>query len=378
MRKRLAVKALGVFAFLWLVFLVSRAADVVLPTQGRYRSDAPPPTPAKGAPPAAVFITFLDYFGPLACASLRNAAACGVPLRVVGPLPGSSETEKDPKRRKVAAVAKFLDDMAAAGADDRTLVFFSDGTDMLYAPDARAAAPAIAAELLDAEEARAAGASVVLFGGERNCWPFMDGDRELRPGGRQTCARLAGTGVSSSSASSFVYINAGNWVARRRAAATLMAAWQAAMERPDQREHDDQSALQALALEGGAPGVALRVDRRCRLFQTGWGTKLERGGWDEAPVDGRDRAGPYLRRRAPPDDAAAISGAGVGGCDVVNTETGTRPLFAHFNGDKAHFVSAVEFCSGPAASGARRWGSATTCAPPPHEGLGEDVCVGGA
>lgn len=76
-----------------------------------------------------------------------------------------------------------------------------------------------------------------------------------------------------------------------------------------------------------------QVDDSCLLFQTGWGTKLERGGWRDPPGE-HDRSGPYLRLRTAPG----------GYCEVVNTETQTQPALAHFNGGKGEFVPAERFC----------------------------------
>lgn len=68
------------------------------------------------------------------------------------------------------------------------------------------------------------------------------------------------------------------------------------------------------------------------MFQTGWGTKLERGGWRDKPGGGA-REGPYIRARQQ-----------GGGCEIYNTETDTIPPLAHFNGDKREFVGAETFC----------------------------------
>lgn len=67
------------------------------------------------------------------------------------------------------------------------------------------------------------------------------GDRELQPGGRDKCKLLEPLGGARSS---FRYVNAGNWVARRGVADRLLADWLVAMgQHPDQ---DDQHALQQL------------------------------------------------------------------------------------------------------------------------------------
>ena len=101
-----------------------------------------------------------------------------------------------------------------------------------------------------------------------------------------------------------------------------MDAWQAALDAQTD-DGDDQAALQTLVLDGSVSlPFAIRVDWGCVLFQTGWGTRLERGGW-ESP----DASGPFLRQDG----------------TLFNSETGTEPLFAHFNGDKVHFINAARF-----------------------------------
>lgn len=88
------------------------------------------------------------------------------------------------------------------------------------------------------------------------------------------------------------------------------------------------------ALLYGLCACAPQVDDACLMFQTGWGTSLERGGWEAKPGPG-NREGPYLRHRA----------AAAGGyCEVHNTETDTVPPLAHFNGDKREFIGAEDFC----------------------------------
>lgn len=118
-----------------------------------------------------------------------------------------------------------------------TLLVFSDGTDVLYTPSARGRWTRLLRDFLLHKPDSA------LFGAERNCWPMMDGERELQPGGREKCGRLT---PARGSYSSFQYINAGNWIARREVADALLADWQRVMERPDMVDQDDQSALQRL------------------------------------------------------------------------------------------------------------------------------------
>lgn len=72
---------------------------------------------------------------------------------------------------------------------------------------------------------------------------MMSGERELQPGGAEKCARLE---PARGSHSTFRYINAGNWVARRGVADRLLADWQRTMESAELTKKDDQTALQEL------------------------------------------------------------------------------------------------------------------------------------
>lgn len=167
--------------------------------------------------------------------------------------------ERDPKRRKVSALRAFLQHFS-----NDTLIVFSDGTDVLYTPTARGTWARLFRDF-DLNKPNS-----VVFGAERNCWPMMDGarnrhtpaagrglshstadesaalvfcrgvsssaarsrtiarlislpspkhslgaragDRELQPGGRERCGLLE---PARGAYSSFRYINAGNWIARR-------------------------------------------------------------------------------------------------------------------------------------------------------------------
>lgn len=76
----------------------------------------------------------------------------------------SHSHEKDPKRRKVGALREYLRSFS-----NSTYVVFSDGTDVLYTPGARAFFSRMTSTLrLNKPES-------VIFGAERNCWPMMDG-----------------------------------------------------------------------------------------------------------------------------------------------------------------------------------------------------------
>lgn len=267
---------------------------------------------AHSFPSAAVFVTYLDHVGDLACASVRSAAASRIQLAIVGLGGPASGAESDPKRRKVAAVREFL--LASPAFANDTHIVFSDGTDVLYTHATRSFMARMAIGLGVTAPRR------VIFGAERNCWPFMDGERELQPGGRVFCSNIA-----RASASSFRFPNAGNWIARKDVAIRMLSDWMAHMTaHPD---NDDQHALLQLFAHADELPYELSIDSTCTMFQTGWGTPLERGGWNVASPN----PGPFLEKHP-------------NGCVVNNTETRSAPPIVHFNGGKHEFLRVTAHC----------------------------------
>lgn len=220
--------------------------------------------------PRLYIVTYLDRLSADACASLRSALTHGIELTVLG-LNNDSGTNYgyilDAKRRKVPVMRDFLLQLCA-----EDVVVFVDGTDVMYNSRSKEALPTF----LSLETP-----GMMLFGAERNCWPFMDGERELLPNGRNTCKNL-----SRQASSSFKYINAGTWAARAQTASTMLDTWFKALN-AQQGDGDDQDALQSVMLSGQFTGGA--IDSGCILFQTGWRTRLEQGGWNSS-----DDNGPFI------------------------------------------------------------------------------------
>jgi len=65
----------------------------------------------------------------------------------------------------------------------------------------------------------------------------------------------------------------------------------------------------------------IALDHQCKVFQTGFKTKLSDGTWPKAEKPG-EMKGPYLRAED-----------GV----IFNTETNSAALFVHFNGERFWF-----------------------------------------
>jgi len=262
-------------------------------------------------------VTYADHATPQLCASARSAARHGIHLRVLEPDAASSRYA-DPRANKPAAMQRFL-----RSFDERTeaadLVLFADAYDVLYTGRLEARS---VLHVLQAAAAPRPWNESVLLAGERNCAPYMDffGVKEDRPGGRETCARLA-----RGAHTSFRYINTGSWLSSVRMARTFVDAWAEELE-ADGEAASDQECVHRL--KGRLP---LFVDQDCTLFQTGWGTPLEHKKTLCLPGVFCLRSRPWRAWLLP-------------NCTVYNTETLSRPPLVHFNGDKRNFMPAAAFC----------------------------------
>jgi hypothetical protein len=201
------------------------------------------------------------------------------------------------------------------------LLLFADAYDVLYTGPLDAGA---VLRLMQKVTAPAPWNATVLFSSERNCAPYMDffGKVELRPGGRQQCARL-----SAGTHTSFRYINTGSWVATVPMARKFVASWVEELEL-DGTSASDQESVHRLKIK---LNNTVFIDQDCELFQTGWGTPLENSKSFCLP-------GVFCLRNKPWRSWVSPN------CTVYNTETGTRPPVIHFNGDKRNFMPAAKFC----------------------------------
>ena len=261
-------------------------------------------------------VTYADHATPQLCASARSAARHGIHLRVLdatGLPPGLD----DPRANKPAAMRRFLSSLD--GQDSHALLLFADAYDVLFTGPLEAVAVRRIMQAVTAHWTTA-----VLFSAERNCSPYMDffGKVENRPGGVEQCARLAqGTHTS------FRYINTGSWVATVPAARAFVDSWVEELAQ-DGEAASDQECVHRLREK---LHDTVFIDQDCELFQTGWGTPLERSKSFCLP-------GVFCLRNSPWRSWVLPN------CTVYNTETGTRPSVIHFNGDKRNFGPAAEFC----------------------------------
>lgn len=261
-------------------------------------------------------VTYADHVTPQLCASARSAARHGIDLRVLDAT-GLPPGLLDPRANKPAAMQRYLKSFASR--DVHTLLLFADAYDVLFTGPLEAAA---VRRLLQNITSR--WNATVLFSAERNCSPYMDffGTVENRPGGVEQCARLA-----QGTRTSFRYINTGSWVATVPMARMFVDSWVEEL-RQDGDAASDQECVHRLKEK---LNETVFIDQDCKLFQTGWGTPLERPKSLCFP-------GVFCLRNKPWRSWVSPN------CTVYNPETCTAPTVIHFNGDKRNFLPAAKFC----------------------------------
>jgi len=243
-----------------------------------------------GEVPELHVVTWVDRPTRTVCASALSAARHDVPYRVIDLPERSGFWPRD----KVLAQQLYLRTLPPSNV---SLFMFNDAFDVIFvAPltvsGVTAQMKAIAPHTWDTKP---------VFSAERNCYPYMDGDQELRPGGRDMCTRL-----SAGKRTSFRYINSGGWVATVSVAKAFVETWLVELGGGG----DDQETAHRLS-----SGVEL--DDMCTLFQTGWGTPIEKGRWEDWTLPN---------------------------CSVHNPETKTVAPIVHLNGDKRHFDALASNC----------------------------------
>ena len=241
-----------------------------------------------------------------ACLSLRSAMMQGIRVTVLGQGShtfrhlvrgtGPATAEGYDVTLKVRAMLEFVRQL-----DNRTIVFFNDGSDVLYTRGA-----VQAQQVFEAEETRDA----VLFSAERTCSPvaFLP---DLYPEGTTTSCR----DEALNSGSSFKYLNSGGWAARAGTAQDLLIAWVDALAMQPEGSHPAGSdqAVAHMLYHRDTP-FTMTIDHGCTVWQTTYATALH----DAASLGEADPSGPWVR----PDGS------------VYNSETRTSPLFVHFNGGR--------------------------------------------
>jgi len=283
-----------------------------------------------------VFITFSDFVGEGVCAGVETALLRGIELNVIGVKDAKSEGEKNGfalekfakvktvKSRKMYGFLEALTERekhweAFGIASGDTIVNIADASDVLYFQDGATIMEKYKQIVRDAPVDESRKHTIVLVGAERNCWPSMDGERELVPGGRKYCEQFK----SVSGNSSYHFLNSGSLMGRVDAVKALLKRVEAVME--EGKENDDDQQLLQMQYErqikqkneGGEKeedAFTILLDHKASIFQTGWGSHLADGRYAA-----RDPNGAYYNEAK---------------CAVENTEHNSEPSIIHFNGGK--------------------------------------------
>jgi len=283
-----------------------------------------------------VFITFSDFVGDGLCAGVETALLRGIELNVIGVADRKSEGEKNGfaleefakvktvKSRKMYGFLEVLTEKEkhweAFGIESGdTIVNIADASDVLYFQDGATIMEKYKQIVRDAPVDESRKHTVVLVGAERNCWPSMDGERELVPGGRKYCEQFKAVSGNSS----YHFLNSGSLMGRVDAVKALLKRVEAVMDGGKEND-DDQQLLQIQyerqikqKNEGGEKeedAYTILLDHKASIFQTGWGSHLANGQYAV-----RDPNGAYYNEAK---------------CAVENTEHNSEPSIIHFNGGK--------------------------------------------
>ncbi|CAL6332865.1 unnamed protein product [Bathycoccus prasinos] len=282
-----------------------------------------------------VFITFSDFVGDGLCAGVETALLRGIELNVIGVADRKSEGEKNGfaleefakvktvKSRKMYGFLEVLTEKEkhweAFGIESGdTIVNIADASDVLYVQDGATIMEKYEQIVRDAPVDESRKRTVVLVGAERNCWPSMDGERELVPGERNYCEQFKAVSGNSS----YHFLNSGSLMGRVDAVKALLKRVEAVMDGGKEND-DDQQLLQMQyerqikqKNEGGEKeedAYTILLDHKASIFQTGWGSHLANGQYAV-----RDPNGAYYNEAK---------------CAVENTEHNSEPSIIHFNGE---------------------------------------------
>jgi len=159
-------------------------------------------------------------------AGVETALLRGIELNVIGVADRKSEGEKNGfaleefakvktvKSRKMYGFLEVLTEKEkhweAFGIESGdTIVNIADASDVLYFQDGATIMEKYKQIVRDAPVDESRKRTVVLVGAERNCWPSMDGERELVPGGRNYCEQFKAVSGNSS----YHFLNSGSLMA---------------------------------------------------------------------------------------------------------------------------------------------------------------------
>ena len=268
---------------------------------------------------SAVFLTYSDKLTDGLCVGGETAAMRGIDLHMLGVSKADERFDesrvKNVKTKKLFAFLKALEDeraRAQLGIDDSTIVSLADASDVLYFSSK--------AEIIESfrEIERTEEFSrnrLVVFGAERNCWPWMMKDEERIVGGRRACEDFP-----ADVGSSYRFLNSGSLIGRAQGVAALLRDVIKHMKTVDDDDQLVMAQAYARQLKGdGSSLYEIRLDHSVKLYQTAWNTALESTNFAQYA----SKSAYYDSRRA----------------RVVNSETHTAPAIVHFNGDHRNLLA---------------------------------------
>jgi hypothetical protein len=183
-------------------------------------SDIDGDLPSSSKKPAEiVFMTYSDRVNEGLCAAVDTAAAVKIDLRIVGLHHDEFDMQavRNVKTKKLHAFLKILNEQELRDrygiTSDETIVSLTDANDVLYAQSAEKVLESYRNLTRRVSPERA----LVVVAAERNCWPYMDGDQELRRGGREYCKKFE----MKARGSSYKYLNSGGLIGPAHAMAAL-------------------------------------------------------------------------------------------------------------------------------------------------------------
>ena len=234
------------------------------------------------------------------------------------PLSPSASTDVNfLKKMKPNQTLRYLMDVKNFNDDD--IVLFLD-TDVYVSPtfDLQVVAQRYLKEF---------GPSKFVLMGERNCWPWYL-DIEENRSQLSDAASVCGLYTTVQNAtSSFRYVNSGAWISTVGVAKAILMPVVDAIMAPDAPGYDDQYFFSRLYLLENYGRMV--IDDHCIIFQSAHKTSIAHP--EHIHIGGSD--GALIAQLQGQKDAVILSDG-----RIYNSETGTFPLLAHFNGDKSMFA----------------------------------------
>lgn len=200
------------------------------------------------APSQVHFVTFSNRLRSEECHSFRSLWMSGIPIHAVG-VNGdflnknwgkNMTTKTDMKKAKVYAAYDYIQTL-----EKDSMIFFNDASDVIYVPNLNSTDVWNSFQEVNLKHGTNPSATV-MFGAERNCWPFFLNERPRVPGAAKQRNKYP------QSPTSYRYLNAGNWVAFRDPALRLLNRWKYDMDHNEQAI-DDQHIAAMLYIDQTIP-----------------------------------------------------------------------------------------------------------------------------